>query len=815
MHHRLAWLCGFAAMFAVSVTARAQGIDCGKARSPTEKAICASPALLSLDHQVAVAYADSVARQPTQREAMRTDLLRWLRQRDAACNVRASAMEQCLAGQLTSRLAALAPPAPATAAATVPTQAVPARPAQTAPAEPQIPPPSDNPAAPLASLDATSLQAAAEADTLLHVTSPGRFAIAAHSPSGAGLQLVDMLTGPSEVAGVAGSQDGRLDRLLDIGTYKLRVFSAPGASGAVTLSVTAFHDAAAPAALPAPDHAAATTLRDGEQRAFWLLVPPGGGNNVRIEAAGRSLADLRLWRDGRELTALQPARLRVEPVPGHPLDDLRLIGRVEPGTYLAIAYGGPAAIWTDGAADQPFHLRSGASNALADGWAGGAVGPFGSEVFAVPPGPQRLIQLDLPQAASAELRSNDQVATIEKNSREPTATVTWTAATGGDVEVRAAAGQAYTLRALEASTNRTISGRGTYWVSAVTTGMGGDEVPPALLLQRSETPGQPLRIIASTAPRIGPGAVWHGRFNLRGPTDLLFELPSGGDVGFSSAGVPVMHRRGRLANLPADFYELTVEPQTGALGAIDLVVGPPGGAPPPLVTPLPTDPVIPLGLQTLEAGQYLQLDTGDAPGATMGLNARRVPVALVEGALTATVTAGNTVSVPVAVAPGGSLMVTELGVGPIPYGQQDAGGPGRTTVVIPVADRSRTIVLAWRSTETALPAIPPPPPASQVAAVQAGTPAFLDLSRGEERGFALMVPQGGLFRVETLGRLHHGGSASHAVHPHSRPGGREWQRTEHADPGSPPRRPLPDRCARAELGRPSGPARQRRPASYG
>ncbi len=58
-----------------------------------------------------------------------------------------------------------------------------------------------------------------------------------------------------------------------------------------------------------------TTLRDGEQRAFWLLVPPGDGTNVRIEAAGRALADLRLWRDGRELTALQPAALRVDPTP--------------------------------------------------------------------------------------------------------------------------------------------------------------------------------------------------------------------------------------------------------------------------------------------------------------------------------------------------------------------------------------------------------------------------------------------------------------------------------------------------------------------
>ena len=665
-------------------------------------------------------------------------------------------MERCLSGQLTARLAALAPPPAAPVPAVSPATVLPLTPAapavQAALPDQAVPPASDSPPAPAATLDATSVPAAAESDTLLHVTSPGRFTVAAHSPSGAGLQVVDMLTGPSETAGAAGSQDGRLDRLLDVGTFKLRVFSAPAASGSVGLAVTPFHDAAPPAALPRPGHPLATTLRDTEQRAFWLLVPPGTGANVRIEAAGRSLGDLRLWRDGRELTALEPERLRVEPAPGHPLDDLRLSGHVEPGTYLAVAYGGAPATWTDGAADQPFYLRSGASEALAEGWAGGTVGPFGSEVFDVPPA-ARLVRLDLPAGAAAELHVGDGIATLAKNSREPT--VQLDRPTGqGLVEVRAAAGQAYTLRALDTATNRTVSRTGTWWVSAVTTGMGGDEVPPALLLQRSEQRDQPLRVVASTAPRVGPGAPWHARFNLRGPTDLLLELPSGGDVAFSSTGVPVLHRRGQMANQPADFYDLTVEPQNGAIGALDLVVGPPGPRPAPVASPLPPDPVIPFGVQTLAPGQFLQLDTGSAPGTTAGLAIRAVPVALVQGPLLATVVAGSTLSVPVLVAPGGTLAVTELGVGPIAFGQQDAGQPGRTTVVIPVADHARTVALAWHRTEAALPPIPPPPAPGQVAAIQAGAPAFLDLRRGEERGFALTVPQGGLFRVETLGRLH-------------------------------------------------------------
>ena len=146
------------------------------------------------------------------------------------------------------------------------------------PAPPPAPPPPEvrvpsqaNPPAAAASLDATTLPAAAEADTLLQVTRAGRFAVALHSKTGAALQLVDMLTGPSELSGEAGAQDGRLDLLLDEGTYKLRSFSAPGAGGEVGVSASAFRDAAPPRALPPPGQLFSAELHDLEQRAFWLV----------------------------------------------------------------------------------------------------------------------------------------------------------------------------------------------------------------------------------------------------------------------------------------------------------------------------------------------------------------------------------------------------------------------------------------------------------------------------------------------------------------------------------------------------------------
>ena len=97
------------ALLGVASGARAAGIDCSKARSPTEKAICAHPNLLALDGQIADAYADALQRQPERRDAMRQDLVRWLKQRDTACALPSAAIPRCLSTEMNARLAALAP----------------------------------------------------------------------------------------------------------------------------------------------------------------------------------------------------------------------------------------------------------------------------------------------------------------------------------------------------------------------------------------------------------------------------------------------------------------------------------------------------------------------------------------------------------------------------------------------------------------------------------------------------------------------------------------------------------------------------------
>lgn len=761
-------LIGFATLCSSARPVMAQGIDCDKARTAQEKTICGSPRLLALDHQVAVAYASAVARQPTRTAQQRQDLIAWLRQRDAACND-PTAMSTCLTRQLTDRLAALTPSGP-TADTPPPTAAAPVagpnpRPQPVAiPPDPDIPSASNPPAA-AGRLDTAALPASEHTETLVHVTSPGRFAIAAHSQGGVALQLVDMLTGPSDVAGVAGSQDGRLDQLLDVGTYKLRVFAAKGATGSVALTLTAFHDSAPPYALPQPGRILTASLADGEQRGFWLTVPEAGGGaaNVRIEAAGRALNDLRLWRNGRELTELLPDQRRIEPQPGHPMTDLRLTGHVEPGTYLAIAYAGPAQPWTDNDTTQPFYLRAGASPALAEGWTNGVVGPFGTEVFAWP-AMRGSLRLDLPAPAVASLTLGSSTVRIARNSRDPSVRIAGPARGEAVVELQAATGQPYTLRmvALPGANSLTqpnqLTQPGTYFLTAVTTGLGGDEPPPAVLLQRFDPPGavpRPPAIIANTLPRIGADNGWHARFNLRGEVDLPFQSDAGGEVAVHGSGVDITTQResGSVYDLPPGYFILALRPNPGAQGILDLIVGKPGQTPA-LQPPLPPDPALPLGVQTVTRGQRLTLIGTRGPNIAMALAARPVPVALVEGPLIVTLDAATPLTVPVQLAPGGRLAVAEVGIGDVAFARTDGPGPGQTMVAIPAADHPRTVVLSWRRNPLAPAPIAAPPPADRTLSVQAGTPVFFDLARGEERGFTLTVPQGGLYRIETLGRLH-------------------------------------------------------------
>lgn len=760
--------------------AAAQGIECSRARGPLETALCASPALLAQDRAMGEAYRAALARAGADEAAataLRAAQRQWVTTRDRNCaNRPRPQLEACLREAYAARLAALAPPGPAAppqAAAAAPAVAAAAAAAIAIPAAAAPPAPSPAPgalAAPLppaaASLRDTVLPTAERLETLLEVTAPGRFALRAESATGTAIQLVDMLAGPGELAGIAGAADGRLDLLLDRGTYKLRGFGAPGARGETRLSVTPWRDAAPPALAPREGAVVAATLADGERRSFWLAVPARG--EQRFEAAGRALADLRLWRDGRELVAARPVADMVEPQRGRPMTRLVLSAPLEAGTYLLTADGGPARAWSGGGDAMPFLLRGGASPALAGNLVRGRIGPMGTEAFEVA-SEAGAFRLTLPEPAEALLaiRTGGTVseARLARNARRPEL-----ALTPGPrqqvpriVELHGAEGQAFELRATDLAGGREQVGLGPRLAQLAAFGFGGDEPPASGLLLRRRAQ-QPPEILASAgAIRVGPGFAWRGRFNLRGQVVLLVDVAAPGLVALRSEGValratltpasqvaPPPPASGVLPtewDLAAGWHWLRLAPEGEASGIVDLTLGAPGLRPDPS-PPQPRDPLLPLGRHVVEQGQSLLLLTGLAPAGTIALATRRLPLDPLEGALVLAQPAGPSLELPLTrpVAAAASLPATgealAVTLERTPTGQ---------VLRLPAAAAPREVLLAWR--DAAPPPLPAPSPEPSLAAVVPGRPLFLDLPRGTPRRVALDLAEGGLWRIETLGRL--------------------------------------------------------------
>ncbi|SDR59926.1 Protein of unknown function [Rhizobiales bacterium GAS113] len=783
----LAAACGGLIFTLFPPQASAQSFDCAKARSPIENAICGSADLKAQDAALAESYGRLLATQARGAE-LRDGQRQWLIQRDLSCAPFAAdpvRLTACLASVYRTRLTFLA---------------------SVAQQPPDILPPA--PADPSASLSRETASAALDQDTILRVDTPGRLSIRAESATGVALQLVDMIAGPGDIEGEAGLRDGRLDVLVDKGTYKLRSFGAVRAQGSAHLTVQPFRAAAAANASLLRGGQFSGDLADLQQRSFWLIVDMSG--RVFVEAAGRALHDLRLWRNGTDLAALNPSLVSIEPKPGHGLTRARLEGSVEPGLYLVTAYGGVSLPWADGESAQPFHIRAGAPDVMAGGFAEGVIGPLGSTRFEVP-APATYMRLELPEPAPARISvargtASAQMAAIAKNSRQPVVAVV--APESGSapaiVEVFGLEGQFFRLRALRPASSLRVNGAGPHLVAVDVVGEGGDELPATVVLARFDSTGKGS-VLASSTPRVGPGLAWRDKFNLRGASSLIFEVSRAGPVGVSAQGPGVDFRLepllggtaprvdGKLPrrfDVEAGWYVLRIDPIKGAVGILDLTVGPPGLTPN-LAPAAPPRISIPLGLQDFDKTSFYQVYANSGEGLVTAPRAPAVPIDLAGGPLTllqpargagganpapvappaaplapgrpqpaspilpvAQLDASRPFEIPVRVPLDGRIIVTETNGVPVAatFTKELPGKTDRTLVVaVPVSDHDRTLVIAW--TKAISPA--PMPTVSQQMAEQldATKPRFFELERDAHRGFRLEVQEGGLYRVETLGRL--------------------------------------------------------------
>jgi hypothetical protein len=638
---------------------------------------------------------------------------------------------------------------------------------------------------------ANDLPADRDGFALLSIPAPGRYAIRAKSASGARIQLVDMISGPGEASGAAGLRDGRIDALLDKGVYKLRIYGAQGASGKVKLTADAFTEAEAQRATLTARQYQSGELGDFTQRSYWVEV--GTAGQVSVEAVGRSLQDLRLLRPSGELIDLGFEKTSIEPKPGHFMTRVRLNGSVSPGRYIMTAYGGEKVVWSDGATQQPFFLRLNSPSLLAAGAAEGVIGPFGSSHFEAP-AEYDTFRLELPQSVSARLEarrgaSSPRSATISKTNREPIATVSLS--TDGShaarIEVTGYEGQSFQLRALHQESRRSFQGTGPHLVSIDVAGEGGDEIPATALLAQFDN--NTTRALASDMPRIAGGRAWRRKFNLRGASSLLFEATSNGLVAIRSQGPKVKAtiepalgsvapradgRTPEQYDLQAGFYVLSLEPVDGAVGVIDVTLGTPGVAAD-LAPAAPARNVISFGEQRLDTNASYLILANVAPSLVTGPRVVALPADLEKGPLPIWQSAAAEVVIPVRApkkgkiaardAKGADVAVTmeekaEASGGlfdPSATAEKKAESETRVAVVrIAATDKPRALgILFVPEAEKGKDDYSAEDTARQgpSATLVAGRPSFFDLARDEKREFRFDLPQGGLYRVETLGRL--------------------------------------------------------------
>jgi hypothetical protein len=388
-----------------------------------------------------------------------------------------------------------------------------------------------------------------------------------NSSSGTALRLVDRMAGPGETFGSAGETDGRIDAFLDRGSYQIVAEGAPKARGEAKLSVRPFSErpGSSPVRLvegrPIDDR-----LADFEELGWWLEIETK--HRVEIEAAGRCLADLRLWVDGSWLHAAAPTSERIEPLAGRPLNAMRISAELEPGLYRLAAYGGPPLPWAAGGDEAPFHLRTGTPLLPKEGRRRLTIGPFGLERFRVP-GKATFFRISLAEARPAELLVSDRdpehpfagdgdSARIEKSSNPPEATLRRAPRPEpGDehlLVVRGEPGETLVLEQFEERERARIEEDGSYWIATVHSGAPGDQLDASAILSR-RTPAGRDELVDDRAIPLGKETAWQRRGNLTGPAAIFLRVEEGGRYVVESKGTEARFRIEPFATNRPNGYE--------------------------------------------------------------------------------------------------------------------------------------------------------------------------------------------------------------------------------------------------------------------
>ncbi|MBD3315354.1 MAG: hypothetical protein GF344_06175, partial [Chitinivibrionales bacterium] len=372
----------------------------------------------------------------------------------------------------------------------------------------------------------------------------GRFSIQVASPEGVELQLKDKKQGIRGKDGVPGEANGRIDEFLDIGPYKIIANAAHKASAQARLTVVPFTELNAPSYMVELKRYE-TNLKDLEQRSYWIHIPRD--TVVFIEALGRNVGDIQLWRNGRWRVNISRLSIKSLERTDTPLKGYRVVQPLQSGYYLLTVYGGPPLDWTRTSDKHPAYISWGLEQLGSNGKRTEAISKRGYNHYIVPADLDYAV-LSTPQDSILHLsavpfdKKSSRFTKAARDSIHPKSIdrrcivrmpnrrrSSWYV-----LRVKGTPGQVFTLTTLSRTGGYTSESSGDYWISTLHTSLDDAQFGVSGFITDDS---KRKEIVVMTADTVSSAQSINREFNLLAEMSAFVWIEENGNYTINPGGV--------------------------------------------------------------------------------------------------------------------------------------------------------------------------------------------------------------------------------------------------------------------------------------
>jgi hypothetical protein len=660
----------------------------------------------------------------------------------------------------------------------------------------------------LESLEASVAPPAAEGDLpqpeyfSFTIPQPAYVSVSADSDAGAEIYLIDRSEGVIGQSGQAGIYDGRIDMLLDAGEYRVSVRTA-FENDAARLSVNRFTEIETDSELlmsSAPGTLHQMTLNDFEQRSYWIRVTEE--DPLLLEAMGRSLRDVRIWKDGVWVIERQPSVGSYSAVSGQSMGYVQAHFELEPGDYLVTFYGGARRSWEEESGENPFYVRRGARylGSIVD--AQTQISPMGRDAFVVS-GDITVMEIENPDFVPAQMgisyygdgqdryRATNSIAIRESDESTRSRGMVSRSSDVRWLYVSGTPGDTVRIRAIPRRTEYRIdepTAWSQYLISTISTLDSDHAIDATPIITRDRTAESPEEVIQSEALQVSTDTPIYREINLSQPAYFIADIDRAGrwaivhDRGENSpvaiAMIPLRDINDiRVPDIvtsnPAGFdlepglHMVMLQPSSPGIlrfvlyfqGSVSVMSDRRAAAMLSEQAPLPRGDVtyITEGGE-IASGRTHTVVINERGGPTSALFVERLPLSM-EEPVPFTLAPGEELAVQVYPRTGGSLSTGYSTIEVRRNGEviPDGGSlpAGRSTLTLANNGSSTTtFILSLEEDFISRYAAPTIPPLEETYPIlNAGGAVYHDYRRGQSRQFLLIVDAPAFYELQTTGRL--------------------------------------------------------------